>query len=56
MSVMALFGAAVLGGLLILVALFIVAVVLGVGADSGDDYADSDTIDESFHLHGVHFG
>ncbi|PSK98123.1 hypothetical protein CLV63_106171 [Murinocardiopsis flavida] len=55
MSVLALFGGAVIIALVLLVALFIAAVYHGAGSDTGDGYADNDTIDQSFQTHGVHY-
>ncbi|WP_156003337.1 hypothetical protein [Streptomonospora sp. PA3] len=56
MSVMALFGIATLAVLGLLIALFVVVFVVRGPALEDDAPADDDTIDESFHTHGVHLG
>ncbi|MBB4932097.1 hypothetical protein F4561_002917 [Lipingzhangella halophila] len=55
MSLLVIFGIGSLAVLGLLVALFIAAVLLGAGASTEEDAADEDTIDASFHTHGVHF-
>ncbi|GAB3448425.1 hypothetical protein GCM10027570_21870 [Streptomonospora sediminis] len=55
MSVMVLFGIATLAVLGLLIALFIVAFVVR-GPSLEDETPDDDTIEESFHTHGVHLG
>ncbi|MDA0566717.1 hypothetical protein LG943_20730 [Streptomonospora sp. S1-112] len=56
MSIMVLFGIATLVILGVLITLFVLAFVVRGPALEDDSTADDDTIDRSFHAHGVHFG